>query len=319
MEPNKDGFQRDRAKWAIVLQIYHWLSWVTYLSVIWDAMTLIWQHSFPQDCHLQEQSRSYYASNRELLNDAAYDIYQPLIVDATVKRMSKTEEPINLLDKLSMGCFVDYPDDRDLSYHMFTSGSDMTIEKCQTACRQQAFKYSGLQVHKQPNNTVERELSLCQPCHHWLHQRLLWCTSFRPENCVSHFEDTICKYIQLKICIFKCAYSNFTALFLSWGSEGNGPALLAITAHQTCIVSWRMFFTGYIQTPYACHIHFVSFINFIFIVSIYILYFIPWSIDNFVRILCYEQVRRYFNKGVHVKYFPITIVDLLAEWHGMLL
>ena len=60
--------------------------------------------------------------------------------------MSTTAGPIDLLDKLSVGCFADDADDRDLSFHMFISGSDMTVEKCQATCRQQAFKYAGLQV-----------------------------------------------------------------------------------------------------------------------------------------------------------------------------
>ena len=62
--------------------------------------------------------------------------------------MSTTAGPIDLLDKFSVGCFADDADDRDLSFHMFISGSDMTVEKCQTACRQQAFKYAGLQVRR---------------------------------------------------------------------------------------------------------------------------------------------------------------------------
>ena len=70
--------------------------------------------------------------------------------------MSMTGKPIDLLNKLSVGCFVDDADHRDLSYHMFTSASDMTIGKCQVACRQQVFKYAGLQVH---NYAEDQEFS----------------------------------------------------------------------------------------------------------------------------------------------------------------
>ena len=102
----------------------------------------------PQDCHLQENSREYYRDKGQLRDDVNYDIYQPLTVDTTPQLMSTTEGSIDLLEKLSVGCYADDADDRDLSFHMFTSGSDMTIEKCQSACRQQAFKYAGLQVRR---------------------------------------------------------------------------------------------------------------------------------------------------------------------------
>ena len=143
--------------------VYKGSSWLTYSPLNWDAMIPMLWHYFPQDCHLQEHSRSYYAPKSQLINDARYDIYEPLNIEATTPLMSMTGRPIDLLNKLSVGCFADDADDHDLSYHMFTSGLDMNIEKCQTACRQQAFKYAGLQVH---SYIEDQEFSLCSLCGH---------------------------------------------------------------------------------------------------------------------------------------------------------
>ena len=60
-------------------------------------------------------------------------------------------DPLSGLDesaikKQHLGCYKDNPKSRDLPYLGLTSATDNTIRNCVRFCREQGFRFAGLQV-----------------------------------------------------------------------------------------------------------------------------------------------------------------------------
>lgn len=68
--------------------------------------------------------------------------------------IKKIDERNIVLEKFHLGCFKDDQNDRDLIQYLWSSKTN-TIETCIIACREQGFRFAGLQVIIERYKTYE--------------------------------------------------------------------------------------------------------------------------------------------------------------------
>lgn len=87
------------------------------------------------------------------------------IAKQSEKDIKKIDERNAVLDKLHLGCYKDKENDRDLTEHIWNSETN-TVETCMTACREQGYRFAGLQNGKDCfcGNNVHRKHGKGEDC-----------------------------------------------------------------------------------------------------------------------------------------------------------
>ena len=58
-----------------------------------------------------------------------------------------TEQMEVIRNKLYEGCYQDSTASRDLPFHVASDGGHMTVDVCMKSCREQSFRFAGIQVN----------------------------------------------------------------------------------------------------------------------------------------------------------------------------